>query len=88
MAENSYDRDHGFCPSAFKCIKCELKLSIRLDSFMITCCESRMICGQCLEAQRGKIICRECKEKTVPFRVRSQFIRSIVNETGEWKYDI
>ena len=84
MAENNSDRNTEFFPSAFKCIECGLKLSIRLDSFMITCCETGIICGQCLEAHQGKIGCRECKEKMVPYRIRSQFIRSIVKETGAW----
>ena len=67
-------------PMVLRCVLCNIEVSMVHDSFMVTCCESRLLCLQCLEVQQGKIKCGYCSEGISPFRVKGQFIKSIVDE--------
>ena len=68
-------------PSVLRCVICDGEPAVRNDSFMSTCCETYIVCYQCLERKQGKLECKECNGIITPYRVRAQFIRSIVNET-------
>ena len=67
-------------PTALRCVLCNIKISMIHDSFMVTCCESKLVCNQCLEVQQGKMECGYCRERISPFRVKGQFIKGIVDE--------
>ena len=84
MAEGNSDSDWGFYPSVLKCVLCDEKPSVRHDHFMATCCDSHIVCNHCLKSKQGRIKCKDCKEVCTPFRVRAQFINSIINEAKNW----
>ena len=72
-----------FCPSAFKCMVCKIKVSLQYDSFMASCCGIGVVCHYCC-TERNENKCHRCGEEICIFRIRARFFKSIEDEFKEW----